>query len=217
MTVTGSRAVACVVGVILALASAGCPKQRSTMRRPPEINPRPPVESSAEVRVEELGDRARQFAQTAERLPGRTADEHRSLVQQAFADLSQVLPILFGPNATGVQRQQLRAVESARTQLAAAPKGLAPEPTIDTGLRAARDALSGLGRSGFYDHPELAKTLDRLDKTVSDLDAARGTSHQTVVAATAELMSRVVNQMAQALNERLEGAPDAPAQPEPAQ
>lgn len=215
MTVRRSSAVTCAVGILLLLALAGCPKQQSTMRRPPEINPRPPVETSAEVRVEELGDRARQFTETASRLPGRSADEHRALAQQVFADLSLVLPILFGPNPTGVQRQQLRTVESARSQLAAAPKGLAPEPTIDTALRAAHDALSGLGRSGFYDHPDLAKTLDRLDKTVSDLDAARGTNHQQVVAETVELMSQAVNQMAQALNERLEGRPDAPAQPAP--
>lgn len=205
MTRRGSRAAACAVSIAIALAAAGCPKQRSTMSRPPEFNPPPPVERSAGVRVEELGDRARQFAQTAQNLPGRNIDEHRAAVQQAFADLAQILPILFGPNPTGVQRQQLRVVESTRSQLAALRSGLAPEPTIDTGLRAARDALAALGRSSYYDNPDLAKTLDQLDKTVSDLDAARGATHQQVVAETVDLMSQAVNQMAAALHQRLEG------------
>jgi len=214
MTRRGLRAVTSAISIVLTVICAGCPKQRGTMSRPPEINPRPPVERSAEVRVDELGGLSRQLAQTAERLPGRSADEHRALAQQAFADLAQVLPVLFGPSPTGVQRQQLRVVENARTQLASAPRGLAPEPTIDTGLRAARDALRGLSRNSYYDHPELAKTLDRLDRTVSDLDSARGTTHQQVVAETVDLMSQAVSQMSDALNQRLqgEGAETKPAQ-----
>ena len=203
MPAFGSRASTVVVTASLALAAAGCPKQRGTMRRPPEINPPPRVEASAEVRVDELGERAQQFAQTAERLPGRTEAEHRQLAQQAFADLSQILPILFGPHPTGVQRQQLRVVENARTQLASDGRGLAPEPTIDTGLRAARDALAGVGRGGYYDAPDVAKSLDRLDRAVSDLDAVRGNRHQVVVTQVVELMSEAVNQMAKVLGERL--------------
>jgi hypothetical protein len=181
------------------------------MRRPPEINPPPRVEESAEVRVDELGERARQFEQTAQRLPGRSEAEHRQLAQQAFADLSQILPILFGPHPTGVQRQQLRVVENARTQLASDGRGLAPEPTIDTGLRAARDALAGVGRGGYYDAPDVAKTLDRLDRLVSDLDAVRGNRHQVVVTQVVELMSEAVNQMAKVLNERLGDGATQPA------
>jgi hypothetical protein len=104
-----------------------------------------------------------------------------------------------------MQRQQLRVVENARTQLASASTSLAPEPTIDTGLRAARDALQGLSRNSYYDHPQLGQTLDRLDRTVSDLDASRGLRHQQVVAEVVELMSTAVNQMSDALNQRLQG------------
>jgi hypothetical protein len=214
MTLRGSRLASPALTALLLFTSAGCPKQRSTMSRPPELNPPPPVERSAGARVDELGNLARQFAQTAERLPGRNAEEHRAAAQQAFADLSQVLPILFGPNPTGVQRQQLRVVENARTQLSSASAALAPEPTIDTGLRAARDALRGLSLNSYYDHPQLGKTLDRLDRTVSDLDASRGARHQQVVGETVELMCTAVNQMSEALNQRLQdgGGATQPAQ-----
>ena len=214
MTRRGLRAVTSAISIVLTVICAGCPKQRSTMSRAPQINPPPPVEQNAEVRIDELEGLASRFAQTADQLPGRTSDAHRALAAKAFADLTQILPVLFGPNPTGVQRQQLRVVENARTQLASAPRGLAPEPTIDTGLRAARDALRGLSRNSYYDHPELAKTLDRLDRTVSDLDSARGTTHQQVVAETVDLMSQAVSQMSDALNQRLqgEGAETKPAQ-----
>jgi hypothetical protein len=205
MTLRGSRLASPLLAAILLFMSAGCPKQRSTMNRPPEINPPPPVESSAGARIDELGNLARQFAQTAERLPGRNNQEHRAAAQQAFADLSQILPVLFGPNPTGVQRQQLRVVENARTQLASASASLAPEPTIDTGLRAARDALQGLSRNSYYDHPQLGQALDRLERTVSDLDASRGAGHQQVVAEAVDLMSIAVNLMSEALNQRLQG------------
>jgi hypothetical protein len=205
MTLRGSRLASPLLAAILFATSAGCPKQRSTMNRPPEINPPPPVETSAGARIDELGNLARQFAQTAERLPGRNTQEHRAAAQQAFADLSQILPVLYGPNPTGMQRQQLRVVENARTQLSSASAALAPEPTIDTGLRAARDALQGLSRNSYYDHPQLGQTLDRLDRTVSDLDASRGLRHQQVVAEVVELMSTAVNQMSDALNQRLQG------------
>ena len=205
MTRKGSRLASPFLVAILLFTSAGCPKQQSTMNRPAEINPPPPVERSAGARVDELGGLSARFAQTAERLPGRNAQDHRAAIQQAFADLTQILPILFGPNPTGVQRQQLRVVENARTHLASSSAALAPEPTIDTGLRAARDALQGLSRNSYYDHPQLGKTLDRLDRTVSDLDASRGARHQQVVGEAVDLMSTAVNQMNDALNQRLQG------------
>ena len=172
------------------------------MKPPPEINPPPRVQASAEVRVEELGQLAQRFAQTAQRLPGRTPDEHRAAMQQAFADLVQILPVLYGPTPTGMQRQQLRIIDSARTQLGSR-QGLAPEPTIDTALRAARDSLQSLGRGSFFDKPELGQTLDKLDARVDALDTVRGPGHQQLVAQVVDLMSAVVTQMAQTLNERI--------------
>lgn len=198
------RGGACAAMAALVPLLAGCPKQRSTMDRPPEVNPPPAIERSAEARSEELGDLARRFASTAQRLPGRTVDEHRAAVQQVFAELSQILPVLFGPNPEGSQRQQLRVIESARTQLAAARQGLAPEPTIDTGLRAAYDALSALARNRYFEQANLGSTVDRLGVTVARLDTSRGVPHQQTVADVVDLMSEVVNGMARAMDERLE-------------
>jgi hypothetical protein len=196
-------------GALALLAGAmffapGCAKRQSTMAKPPQINPPPPVEADAGVRVNELEELSRRFEQTVAKLPGSTPDEHRQAVQQVFAELAQVLPVLYGPNPPGTFRQQLRVVESSRTQLAAASKGLAVAPTIDTGLRAARDALASLATASYFDQAQLGQAMDRLTSTLNDLDTARGGMHQGVVAEAATQMSQVIRQMAQTLSQRLD-------------
>jgi hypothetical protein len=198
-------------GVMTLVFCAGCPKRQSTMNRPPQINPPPAVEASAEARVDEMRQLAAQFEETAAQLPGRDAGEHRWIMRRAFAELTQILPILYGPNPAGTFRQQLRVVESSRTQLTDAPKGLAVEPTIDTGLRAARDALEALARQSYFDHSELGQTIDRLTASSAALDTARGVMHQSVVAEVVGLISQAVRQMSDALAQRLGAAPAASA------
>jgi hypothetical protein len=181
----------------------GCPKRQSSMGRPPEVNPPPKVEASASARLDELDELSRRFEATAQRLPGGTPDEHRQIVQQVFAELAQLLPVLYGPNPAGPFRQQLRIVESSRTQLASGPKGLAVEPTVDTGLRAAHDALASLSSRAYFDQAQLGQTMDRLAATLARLDTARGPAHQGVVAEAVSLTAGAIRQMSDALIRRL--------------
>ena len=220
MSNCGSRIADCgpasalALAVVAALAlSPGCAKRQSTMERPPEVNPPPPVERSAEVRSDELGDLSRRFSQTAQTLPGRTPQEDRQRMQQVFAELAGILPVLYGPNPPGTFRQQLRIVEGARGQLATAPQSLAADPTIDTALRAARDALESMASRTYFDQAQLGQSMDRLNASVAALDAARGGSHQQAVAGAVEAMARVIQQMSEAMTQRLgnDGATPATA------
>jgi hypothetical protein len=210
MDAWGLRVVTCAA---LALAAGGCPKQRSTMDAPPAINPPPPVEADVGVRVDELGGLSKKLAGDAEKLPGGSPEEHHAALREAFSDLAQVLPILYGPQPEGSQRQQLRIIESARTQLSSPAQGLSLEPTIDTALRAARDSLEALGRGSYFDRPQIAQALDQLDAKVTGLDAARGASHPQAVADAMQAASRVVGLMSDTLGERLrDDRPEQPAQ-----
>ena len=200
------------LGLALAFC-AGCPKRQGTMRPPPQLNPPPRVEASAEARASELEELSRHFEETAQRLPGRTPEEHRAIMQQVFAALARILPVLQGPNPDGAFRQQLRIVESARTQLASGPGGLSPEPTIDTALRAARDMLASLASRGYFDQAQLGKTIDRLDATIAGLDTTRGLAHQRVVADSVEAMSQAIHQMSGALSQRVTEATAPSTQP----
>jgi hypothetical protein len=200
-------------GLLLLALVTGCAKRQGTMGRAPEVNPPPPVERSAEVRSDELGELSRRFNETAETLPGRTPQEHRQRMQQVFAELARILPVLYGPNPPGTFRQQLRIVESARTQLASAPQSLAVEPTVDTALRAARDALESVASRTYFDQAQLGQSMDRLNASVAGLDAARGGSHQQAAANAVEAMAVVIRQMSEAMTQRL-GNSAAPA-PQP--
>jgi hypothetical protein len=182
---------------------AGCAKRQSSMGKPPEVNPSPAVITSAAARSEQLGDLSRRLAETVQTLPGRTPQEHRQRMQQVFARLAQVLPVLYGPNPPGQFRQQLRIVENARSQLASAPQSIAVEPTIDTALRAARDALDSMASRDYFDQAQLAQSMDRLNASVAALDAARGGAHQEAATDAVEAMARAIQQMSDATAQRL--------------
>ena len=192
---------------------AGCAKRQSSMGKPPEVNPPPKVEASAAARANELEELSKRFEETARGLPGSSPEAHRRIMQQAFGELAQILPILYGPNPTGTFRQHLRIVESARTQLATGPKGLAVEPTIDTGLRAASDSLQALASRGYFDQAKLGQMLDRLSSTLAGLDTARGAAHQAVVADAVVVMGQAIRQMSDTLSRRLVGTPEPSTQP----
>ena len=205
-----------VVGV--ALAGPGCAKRRGAMGPAPQPNPPPRVETSVTARVSELDRLSAQLEETTQRLPGNSPDEHRRLVRQAFGELAQILPVLYGPNPTGTFRQHLRIVENARTQLASAPRGLAMEPTIDTGLRAAHDSLEALAQREYFDQEKMGPLIDSLSSAVAGLDVARGPAHASVVADAFAQTSQVVRQMAASLGQRLGNQPAArPADAQPAE
>ena len=208
-----------VVTGLLVVSACGCAKRRSTMGAAPEVNPGPKVEAKAGARADELSERSRKFDETVQQLPGRTPEEHRRAMREVFTELSQILPLLYGPNPSGVFRQQLRVVESARTQLASGPQGLAIEPTVDTGLRAARDALAGLASQGYFDQAQVGKTIEQINASLEALDTSRGAMHQTAVAESVGLMSQAIRQMSEALTQRLDDGAVArtkPAAEEPA-
>jgi hypothetical protein len=187
------------------LGSAGCTrKTQTTMEKPPEVNPAPAVEASAAVRVNELTGMAQRFAETAGQLPGNSTEEHAKIMQQVFAELVQILPTLVGPSPGGEFRQRLRVVESSRAQLATGSKSLAPEPTVDTGLRAVSAALNDIGRGSFYTQAQLGDLLDQLGKRVDELDTSRGPSHQQAAGTAVGLASQIVTKMADVLEGRLE-------------
>jgi hypothetical protein len=199
---------------VAAASSAGCAKKRSTMGPAPDLNPEPKVEANAGARADELAERSRAFDETVQQLPGRTPEEHRRVMQQVFAELSQILPMLYGRNPSGVFRQQLRVVESSRRQLTG-PQGLAVEPTIDTGLRAARDAIAGLAGKSYFDQSKLGPTMDRLNRALDALDTNRGAMHQTAVAESVGMMSQAIRQLTDALNQRVDEGTASNAKPAP--
>ena len=190
--------------LLAAMAGVGCVKERSTLPPPPAApNPPPRVAADPVVRVQTLGRLTDQYARTAHQLPGDSPQQHRKLMAEAFAQIEQILPILQGPNPGAEFRQQLQTVSDAQGELATGPQELSPEPTIDTALRATRDALSLIAHGGYYDRADLTPLFDRLNTNINHLDTVRGALHQLEAGEAVEVTSQIVSKMSDALSQRL--------------
>jgi len=200
---TNTRAAALLLSVLFIPACA--PKTQTTLNPPPEPNPQPQLATDARERVKELSSRAEEYVKNAGNLPGRNADEDRAQVTQQFALLAQILPMLNGPEMSGDFRQQLRIIDSTRSQLASASQDLSSEPTVDTGLRAAHHALESIDQRDFSATPQIAKSLDAMRAKVRELDSVTGAIHRLVAAQAFKSSAEAIDQMTKALNERLGG------------
>jgi hypothetical protein len=210
-----------LTSILAATLMVGCAakKQTTLTPPPPEPNPEPQLATDARQRAQHLGTLAEQYAAGAAKLPGQNEQEDRQLVAEAFNQLSQILPLLNGPDMAGDFRQQLRIIESSRSQLSSGTMDLASEPTIDTGIRAAQRALSSLAQRAFPEQPEIAKHVDAMRAAVQELDTVSGPIHRHVAGQAFGHSAEAVKAMTAALNQRFaDGSqPAAPAKPaEPA-
>jgi len=189
----------------VAVVFTGCAAKNQTTLKPapPDANPEPQLAIDVHERVKELTTRAQEYAAGCEKLPGRNAEEDRAQTTQQFALLAQILPILNGPEMSGDFRQQLRIIESSRSQLASGTQDLAVEPTVDTGLRAAHRALSGINQRAFTEMPDIAKTLDAMNAKVQELDGTADAIHRLIASQAFKSSAQVINQMTNALSGRL--------------
>src|SRR5688572_9078670 len=199
--------------LLASLVIAGCAKNQSAMEPPPpaDENPKAQLASDVRERVRELDVRAAEYGNNAKQMPAGTEDENRKLVSQQFALLSQIIPMLSGLEMPGDLAQQLRIIDSTRSQLSNGSMGLAPEPTISTGLRAAQRALASINQRSFSDVPEVAKSIDAMAANVNDLDVVSGPQHRWVAAQAFTNSAEAVTKMAGAMNQRLNDQTNKPA------
>jgi hypothetical protein len=191
--------------LLTAFLAAGCMRKTETTLNPPppETDNLPKVTNDARERVKELGTLAEEFAAGADKLPGRNDQDDRAEVTRQFALLSQLLPMLNGPDMSGDFKQQLGIVSSTKALLGSGSQDLAVEPTIDTGLRAAHRALTSISQRSFIEKPEVAKNLENMRGKIEELDGASGPMHRLVTSQALRASAQAVTQMASALDQRL--------------
>ena len=189
------------VAALACLVGGGCAKQppvpTSPVSHPLRTTPDPVV------RVQTLSRLSDSLARTANQLPGTDARAHRRLMADIFAQLEEILPILQGPGGGAEFREQLQIIRDAQAELATGPLDLPPEPTIDTGLRAARDALSSIARQPYYSQADLTPLFDQLASRINELDTVRGPLHQVATAEAVDVLKQIISKMSDALGQTL--------------
>ena len=209
--------------LLAATLFVGCSAKKQTTLAPPpaEPNPQPQLATDARQRAQTLQQLVDQYAAGAAKLPGSNEQQDRQQVSDQFGLLAQILPLLNGPDQPGDFAQQMRIIESSRSQLASGSMDLSSEPTVDTGLRAAQRALASLHRRKFAEQADVAGQIDAMRATVQELDTVSGPIHRQVAAESFQRSADAIKSMSKALNQRFaEGAGGnksaAPETPAPA-
>jgi hypothetical protein len=198
-----------VIGILFI---SGCPrKDRPVMPMPPEPNPQPEVNKDAGVRTRDLSQKVTEFVSASREVPTNDEGAYRRAVGQVFGDLSQILPLLQGPNPPGAFRQQMRIVQSSRNQLGSTSQDLSADPTIDSGLRAVYAALVSVQQEQFAEQAELSKILETINARVNDLDTVRGPMHRETVKDAVTLIGQAVQRMSATMDQRMSEPRSRPA------
>jgi len=198
-------------GLVLA---TGCgPKKRPT-HAATQRNQQPEVMNNVDERMSELRKRASELTQAVQQLPGRSPAEDRKLVADAFGKASSSLELLGGPQPGGAFRQELRIIENTRTFLnSPGSASVAPDPSIDTGLRSLDNALSGVRERLFPNDEKIKGGIDTLRTKLGELDSVRGPIHSLVVAQAFLSAASVIDTMSAELDARTMAQQPAPSAP----
>jgi hypothetical protein len=204
-----------------AFVLTGCGPKKQPTRTTTQPNPQPEVMTNTDTRMSELRQRSQELNQAAQQLPGRAAADDRRLVADAFGKAAASLELLGGPQPGGAFRQQLRIVENTRDFLGSSAS-VAPDPSIDTGLRSIENALGGVREQLFPNDPKVKSQLENFRTRLAELDSVRGPIHSLVVAQAFQSAANVIDTMSSELDVRntamqqQQQQPPMAAQPAPA-
>ena len=187
-------------------------KKQPTMEPTVEQNGdgNPPTPMTAEGRAEQLGQAIDQFAASRKGLQGHSDDASRRQLAEAFARLSDVLSQLKGSQQDGAFRQQIRIIDRARTQLTG-DSATAPEPTINSAVRAAQSALNDMASENFADDEQTKTLMEAVRPRVDELGGVRGPIHGFETARALDAIGAVAQRMAEVIQQRLPQAVPATA------
>lgn len=181
-----------------------------------QANPLPQDQATAARRVQGTAQHLSAYDATARHLPAPTDFLQRAIMEDLFQDLSAMLPLLEGPDADAIFRQQLHVVQMTREQLISPPSGQSPDRIVSMGLRAAYEAFEDMGTTLFSDLEDLPDALNLLSGKLDDLDDAvdsgQGASIRQLEGDSVRLIGDIIGMMNTALSQRLQTGSQAPTQ-----
>src|SRR4051794_37660140 len=115
MIPTRAASTAAATLLLAGLTAVGCASKTETTLAPPPPEPATQassfVHSDARERIQSVVARAEEYEKGAAVLPGPNQADDRAQVVKELALLSQILPVIAGPDTSGDFRQELRILD----------------------------------------------------------------------------------------------------------
>jgi hypothetical protein len=209
-----SETMTCTRTTILALLvaslalTAGCAKSKTDRT---QGQGRDRLQQTAAERVGAIQSNVTALARTVSMMPADDPARDRKLTLEALAQTSAALAAIEGPNPSGAYRQQLRIIESTRSQLQRSAQNVPIEPATDSALRAIYNALMSLRDGRFSGNQAISAGVSEIGQKIPQLDAVRGPLHSLQVADVLSSVATTLQTMTDVIEKRL--SPPAATRP----
>ncbi len=197
-----SLSIAVSTATMMLVTLTGCAEKKPVT--PPPVQQLSTVQTPAsrtQQRLNTLQSFVDALSDSSKALPGRTEAAHRQLMAEVFSQLQGLLPMLAIDPDTGAFRQQLEILEQSQHKLTSqSAKGL-DQPIINTGLRAAANALTPLAAE--LNLSNAAELIKPIDDNLHALDAATGPLHRLAATDVVKAETNLVKALATAAAQRM--------------
>lgn len=139
---------------------------------------------------------------TLSQMPTDDESKDRALTLEALGSAASALAAIEGPQPSGSFRQQLRVIESDRTQVQHAGPAVPTEPAVDSALRATYNALVSLRDGRFAGNQQIANEVNEVGQKIPQLDTVRGPLHTLAVVDVLNAASRALVTMTDIIENR---------------
>jgi hypothetical protein len=153
-------------------------------------------------RVSNLRTSVDSLQQTVSRMPANQPEQNQRLATAALVNIAGALASIEGPRPPGGFRQQLQIIQSSSAELQGNNPNLAPEPTVDSALRAVHNALTSLRDARFTGNAQIAQLVSQVGGQLPQLDATNGPLHWVVVSHVLHSVSQSLAAMANVVEQR---------------
>ncbi len=192
----GTRTTILLLLIASLTLTSGCAKSKTNRT---QGQGRDRLQQSDSERMSAVQSSVNGLTRTVSMMPADDPARDRKLTLEALAQTSAALAAIEGPNPSGAYRQQLRIIESSRSQLQRTTQNVPIEPATDSALRAVYNAMISLRDGRFSGQQDVAKGVGEVGQKIPQLDAVRGPLHSlqvtdvlTSVAHTLQTMTDII-------------------------
>ncbi len=186
-----------LIGAVALPAACAKTQTSRTQKLPPA-----PLKQPVSERISDLRSSVNALQDTVSQMPADEPEQNQKLAATTLGDIAGALASIEGSRPPGGFRQQLQIIQSSRSQLQGNNPNLAPEPTVDSALRAVHNALTSLRDARFAGNRQVAEYVSQVGQQLPQLDATSGPLHWVAVSHVLHAVSRSLSAMVDVVEQR---------------